>query len=420
LNWIARLVVLVIVGVVASPPCRAEDADLAEAKRLYRAAEFETAVTRLHEVVATLSPRVQEARRDLADAYLYLGLSYTALGDENAARDAFRNLLAVEPGQHLDSAIYAPKVVELFEKARLSLPLSVKPEPRTEPRFSVELFGDMGSIGADRESPPGLVTIPTLADPGLQIGRLSFRENASSPGLKVSAGLPGRWGRLELSYRGFSKERLDTFLPVFPQPGFAYPEFPESRVTFASRRSVQMKSLDVTWSKPVKNKGVLVIRRELGYRFLSVDQTIDDLITVTNPDQTSGFAGDSHVRSHSVHFGYTLDVMLGRRFFVEGTGRAVFGLPPRVSGDSRTSYTGPLGPKALNGFRDEDWVWGGSDLALRFRWHVLGGEHGRGLHLSFGYQTEAGPYTRTDFGGSASRSGARVSLSWRFGPTGRR
>jgi len=110
-------------------PTSAGDAELEEAKRCYRGARFEETIRRLEDAVVQLDrERSLEVRRiHLADAYLHLGLAHLALGQRTQAREAFREMLALDEEIQLDPDIYAPKVLELLEEARAQV-RSAEPE----------------------------------------------------------------------------------------------------------------------------------------------------------------------------------------------------------------------------------------------------------------------------------------------------
>ncbi len=93
---------------------------LEDAKSLYREGSFQEAISKLLGVVNELKPlRDVEARKpQLADAYLHLGLSYVAVGERAAGKEALKELLRLDRERRLDPEIYAPKVVALFEEAQ--------------------------------------------------------------------------------------------------------------------------------------------------------------------------------------------------------------------------------------------------------------------------------------------------------------
>ncbi len=99
---------------------------LDEGKTLFEQARFSLAVAKLQEAIGVLEDEPDAARRRgaLTDAFLHLGLAFIGLNEREAARDAFKNVLRLDPDFHPDPEILAPKVIELFEQARLGLPVS--------------------------------------------------------------------------------------------------------------------------------------------------------------------------------------------------------------------------------------------------------------------------------------------------------
>ncbi len=116
-----------IVLLTATAGARAQqgdvDRDLEEARTLYGEARFPEAVARLDALTARLETLPDLPRRDerLVDACLLLGLAHVALDDPSSARASFKRVLHVRPNQRLDPEVYAPKVVTLFEQARVEV-----------------------------------------------------------------------------------------------------------------------------------------------------------------------------------------------------------------------------------------------------------------------------------------------------------
>ena len=124
-------------SVLASQEDQAEA--LEDAKALYEQGRFAQALTALQSVIEALERRAQsggpamqtETRLQLEDAYLHLGLSYVALDDPDGAMSAFGSVLALAPDKRLDPRVYAPKVMEIFERARARQPASGPTPPPT-------------------------------------------------------------------------------------------------------------------------------------------------------------------------------------------------------------------------------------------------------------------------------------------------
>jgi hypothetical protein len=78
--------------------------------------EYDAAIVTLD----TAARRLQAAgnSKDLAQAYLYLGIAFVGKGQETAARARFRDAIAQARDMDLSAAKFPPKVIELFEKAK--------------------------------------------------------------------------------------------------------------------------------------------------------------------------------------------------------------------------------------------------------------------------------------------------------------
>ncbi len=79
--------------------------------------EFEAAILTLDSATRRLAAD-PKATRDLAEAYLYLGVAYLGKGAETSAKAQFREALARARDLKLSPEKFAPKVIELFERAR--------------------------------------------------------------------------------------------------------------------------------------------------------------------------------------------------------------------------------------------------------------------------------------------------------------
>lgn len=71
---------------------------------------------RFNEAINLINQSLRNAltSNDKKEAYKYLGLSYIAIGNTNAAKDAFTELLLLDPNYVLDEEEVAPKVYQFF------------------------------------------------------------------------------------------------------------------------------------------------------------------------------------------------------------------------------------------------------------------------------------------------------------------
>lgn len=79
--------------------------------------EYDAAIVTLDTAVRRLQSG-GAASKDLAHAYLYLGIAYVGKGQETAAKARFRDALAQAGDMNLSADKFAPKIIEIFEKAK--------------------------------------------------------------------------------------------------------------------------------------------------------------------------------------------------------------------------------------------------------------------------------------------------------------
>jgi len=116
-TWIA---VVVAVLALSARRASADSAELDAAVALYDDLEYEAAVAALDAVAA--QPGL--ARADLAKAHRYRLLSYVALGREDAARGAARDLLGVDRDYQLPRT-ESQRALDILSEVRASLPAPV-------------------------------------------------------------------------------------------------------------------------------------------------------------------------------------------------------------------------------------------------------------------------------------------------------
>lgn len=123
LTALTLLVVLVVLVLSAAPPSSAEalDDELNRAIALIGAGDLEQAGATLDAVIRRLT-RGSGQSPELAEAYLYLGVTHAMLNSEVTARGAFREALRLNPALNLSSDRFPPKVLRAFAAARGSTP----------------------------------------------------------------------------------------------------------------------------------------------------------------------------------------------------------------------------------------------------------------------------------------------------------
>jgi hypothetical protein len=106
------------------------DPEVEKGMRLVDEGDYDGAIIVLDGVVRRLAAGSGRSR-ELAQAYLYLGIAYLAKGHETAARARFREALARARDMDLEPEKFAPHVIEEFEKARAEMTATAAaPAPR--------------------------------------------------------------------------------------------------------------------------------------------------------------------------------------------------------------------------------------------------------------------------------------------------
>jgi len=306
-------------------------------KSLYQQARFPEAIETLRRAVERMEGNAsdEQRRQRLVDAYRYLGLAYFALGERDIARDAFKNVLSLNPNERLDPELYAPRVVELFEQARLlAVPLGAtsrdpsraRERARRErrpfgPKFAVELWG-----GVDRF--PGA----TAPSPG-------YESRLKAGGVNIDAiavdGGRGQFGAVRLSLRlGNGADRLSIGLePVRTgsrrHVGTLGANDHGQDFSFEHEWDLNAYEWRFTWSHRVLANEAWTLWTDTSYRnaWLSHDQynlltpataaarslTQDNYATLLNN-------GDSvHVDLHGLRAALSISRRLSQRLSIEGS-----------------------------------------------------------------------------------------------------
>ena len=111
---------MMLTPVSASAQTGAVDRQLDEARTLYSDGRFDAAVVTLRGAIAQLQELrdVQSRQVQLADAHLLLGLAHLAMRAEEEALTNFKQVVSLDPKRTLDTEIFSPRVVALFDRAR--------------------------------------------------------------------------------------------------------------------------------------------------------------------------------------------------------------------------------------------------------------------------------------------------------------
>jgi hypothetical protein len=323
----AASLTLALQGAAATP-----SEPLETGKSLYQQARFPEAIETLRKAVERMQTGAtdEQRRQRLADAYRYLGLAYFALGEREIARDAFKNVLSLNPKERLDPELYAPKVVELFEQARL---LAVPP-PATAP----DAAATRARHGQDRppfwptfavEAWGGIDSFPDVTAPSAgYVGRLKAG-GFDVPEVAVG-GNRGQLGGIRFSLRlGSGRDRLSLGLEPMIRSGnqwhegFLGQDAKGQDYRFEHRWDLNLAELRFTWSHQVMRDDAWTAWMDTSYRNASLQYERYNRLTPV-PDQPAFMlAGGQnvdtvHVGLNGLRTAFSVSRRLSRRLSIEG------------------------------------------------------------------------------------------------------
>lgn len=99
----------------------------------YHDLHYETGVDLLRRALQAGSLDPESRQR----ALLHLGLCLASLGHDPEAREAFRNLLDLDPGFGMDASVYSPKILDVFDEARRERAEVLRTRDRIPPALEV-------------------------------------------------------------------------------------------------------------------------------------------------------------------------------------------------------------------------------------------------------------------------------------------
>jgi hypothetical protein len=185
--------------------------ELESAKSLYREGHFGEAIAKLQALLDRI-PLLRDValrRMALADAYLHLALSYVALDERDAARQALRGMREADPERTLSPDVYAPKVRALYAEVQAESRQAAAPEPaptvqKRRSRTAVLVGGGAilaggGAVLATRGGGTGAGAEPPGSSPTTSAGNARIQWLGATPGPGSSIPL-----RLTGCPRGFS------------------------------------------------------------------------------------------------------------------------------------------------------------------------------------------------------------------------
>ena len=121
LQAVVTSIAVLALGLPAAAPAASGTDELARGIRQVAEGDFEGAVVTLDGAVRGLASDPARVR-DLAQAYLHLGIAYVALDQRERARASFKEALVRDKDLRLGPDRYSPKVVAAFEEARREAP----------------------------------------------------------------------------------------------------------------------------------------------------------------------------------------------------------------------------------------------------------------------------------------------------------
>jgi tetratricopeptide (TPR) repeat protein len=314
-----------------TPPATDAPEPLEAGKTLYREARFGEAIDTLVLAIRSLekSGDVAARTRRLADAYLHLGLAYYALGEREIARDAFKNVLRIDPEQRLDPEIYAPKVVELFERARTLIP-HLEPETAGQdagatarrqeirpfgPRLAFEVTGGLDRL--PQGTAPSSVSLTRLAAVGSTLSAVSVEPaSGGSFGAAISIRLHDRRSRIGLSLE-----------PLASEPSASYLGALSDQLSLDHNWKVRNAEIRLTWSRQAYANDVWTLATEFGYgaAYLGIENvdTLRYAMPQSTPESTASFAARNSSDTidtwmHRLRAALLVNRALGRRVTIEG------------------------------------------------------------------------------------------------------
>ena len=183
-----------VLSLTPATAASAQQADLATGVRQVQNGDFEQALLTLDIVARQFAPDAGKSK-DLAQAYLYMGVAYVGLGQDVLARSRFEKALQNDATLHLSPDEFPPRVLRTFEAAsqeraeRATLQREVK-RKRGKGGLVLLGLGGAGAVGLtlavttkERANLPPTVAL-TISPEGeaiVGVTRMTLTANASDP-----------------------------------------------------------------------------------------------------------------------------------------------------------------------------------------------------------------------------------------------
>ena len=176
---------LIILALLGDPGARVR-VRLDAAKKLYDAQEYVAAIDMLRPVPS--DPAATRAQR--AQALEYLGLSYVILGKRQRAREAFEDLLSIDPNYTLRDPSNSPKLRQFFEETKAAFVPGYKPAMPAQMEHAAPVGAVAGHhVEFDAQVTEGAKHVADVTVYWRQRGLLDFHHDGLA--------------RTDASYRGF-------------------------------------------------------------------------------------------------------------------------------------------------------------------------------------------------------------------------
>ncbi len=122
---------------------------LRKGRLLYEGAQPDQAIPELEDAVKALTAglSVSTDARDVHEGLMLLGMSYVGMGNEEAARRAFRRSAVLDPTRELNEVSYPPDVVALFNEARAEAQTEAPGELSVTANRDAQVWVDGRNVG---------------------------------------------------------------------------------------------------------------------------------------------------------------------------------------------------------------------------------------------------------------------------------
>ena len=115
---IPLILVLIFQFILPIPILADWSSDFGQGKKAYDSFEIEKAVALLEKAVQASNDEKNIDKKELSEAYFLLAVSYVTLEEIEKAVNAFESVLKINERFSVDTSLYSPKVVEVFERVK--------------------------------------------------------------------------------------------------------------------------------------------------------------------------------------------------------------------------------------------------------------------------------------------------------------